>query len=253
MSVTSSRETEPAPAHPSSGGAQRDSVTIRVQRWVWDRRAGGWDHATAPGLGKVVDAIVEAAAAKPGDEAVDLGCGTGQVALPLADAGATVTAVDVSRHMVDLLEEKAATRAPGRIRTVTSPIEHLRFPPDSMDLVVSSYALHHLRDADKQAVVRAAAGWLRPGGRLVVGDMMFGRGATSRDRSIIASKAKVMLGRGPAGWWRLAKNAVRFTIRIQERPVSLEAWVGYFREAGLADVTAIPVVAEAAVVVGTRR
>ncbi len=49
-----------------------------------------------------------------------------------------------------------------RSRSVTS--EKFWLPPASVDLVVSSYALHHLADADKQALVARAARWLRPGG-----------------------------------------------------------------------------------------
>ncbi len=86
----------------------------------------------------------------------------------------------------------------------------------------------------------------------VVGDMMFGRGATARDRSIIASKVALLARRGPSGWWRLAKNAIRFTLRVQERPVSMDTWTRYFETAGLIGVSATPIVAEAAVIVGTK-
>jgi SAM-dependent methyltransferase len=117
---------------------------------------------------------------------------------------------------------------------------------------VSNYALHHLRDADKRDLVAAVAEWLRPGGKFVVGDMMFGRGGTARDRTVIASKVLALARRGPAGWWRVAKNLVRFGLRLQERPVTMDRWQRYFEAAGLTAVRAFPVVAEAAVVVGTK-
>ncbi|HEY5026416.1 MAG TPA: class I SAM-dependent methyltransferase, partial [Acidimicrobiales bacterium] len=180
------------------------------------------------------------------------GCGTGQLSLPLARQGAHVMAVDVSRAMVDLLEVKAAASRLTGILGVVTPIETLSLPEQSVDLVVSNYALHHLRDRDKAAVVVAAASWLRSGGRLVAGDMMFGRGGTARDRTIIAEKVAILARRGPAGWWRLAKNALRFTLRFQERPVSMDTWKRYFEIAGLTDVSATPIVSEAAVIVGTK-
>jgi SAM-dependent methyltransferase len=120
------------------------------------------------------------------------------------------------------------------------------------DLVVSSYALHHLVDRDKQIFVEQAARWLRPGGKLVIGDMMFGRGVTSGDRAILASKVRIMLGRGPGGWWRIAKNAWRFLSRTSERPISMEAWTELLSDAGLMEVTGHRLVAEAAVVSGRR-
>jgi hypothetical protein len=86
----------------------------------------------------------------------------------------------------------------------------------------------------------------------VIGDMMFGRGASTRDRDIIGSKIAVMVRRGPAGWWRLAKNVARFMLRLRERPVSMQTWEGYFRKAGFSDVSVVPVVAEAAVASGTK-
>ena len=225
---------------------------VRLQRWVWTRRASSWDHGGAAGLELVIDAVLEAAEVRPGLVAVDLGCGTGQLSLPLARNGAYVMAVDVSQAMVDLLEAKATASGVKGILGVVTPIETLSLPEQSADLVISNYALHHLRDRDKAAFVGEAASWLRPGGRLVVGDMMFGRGATARDRSIIASKVAVLARRGPAGWWRLAKNAIRFTLRLQERPVSMDTWTRHFEMAGLTDVSATPVVAEAAVIVGTK-
>ncbi|HZD66988.1 MAG TPA: hypothetical protein VE152_12890, partial [Acidimicrobiales bacterium] len=57
---------------------------------------------------------------------------------------------------------------------------------------------------------------------------------------------------GPGGWWRLAKNAVRFLARLQERPLPAGRWVELLLDAGLAEVTVTPVVAEAAVVGGRR-
>lgn len=118
--------------------------------------------------------------------------------------------------------------------------------------MVSNYALHHLLDRDKKVFVERAAGWLRPGGRLVIGDMMFGRGASAADRVVIRSKVKALAARGPGGWWRIAKNAVRFSLRLSERPLPAEAWTELLRNAGLVDVVTERVVAEAAIVSGRR-
>ena len=218
---------------------------------MWNRRATTWESHGSAGLGKVVLAVLEQAAAGPGKVVVDLGSGTGQLSLPLAATGALVTAVDISPVMISRLVEKAYV-AGLSLHTVVGAVEQLSFPPASVDLVVTNYALHHLRDDEKRAAVYAAALWLRPGGRLVVGDMMFGRGSSARDRRIIVAKARSMLRRGPAGWYRLAKNLVRFTVRRQERPVPPEEWIRHFVDAGLVDVIATAVVAEAMVVCGVK-
>jgi ubiquinone/menaquinone biosynthesis C-methylase UbiE len=196
--------------------------------------------------------VITEARPEPGEHAVDLGCGSGQVTLALAGKTASVLAIDVSQKMIDLLLENARESGVNNVEGKAIPIEQLDFAPSSVDLVVSNYALHHLRDDDKASTVRRVNGWLRPGGRFVVGDMMFGRGGDSRDREIIASKVSLMIRKGPKGWWRIAKNTGRYVFRTQERPVSMAAWVEMFEEAGFAGVAAVPVVNEAAVVVGTK-
>ncbi len=222
------------------------------QRRVWTRRAATWDHHGSAGLGRVTAAVLDAAAAGAGDRVVDLGCGTGQVTLPLAERRAEVLAVDVSPAMISRLLARAYQAGLDRVSGLSMPVENLCLPPGTVDLVVSSYALHHLRDADKARVVGSAYQWLRPGGRLVIADMMFGRGGSRRDREIIARKVSLLARRGPAGWWRIAKNAARYLLRVQERPVTMEAWTGMLTSAGFADVTAVPLVAEAGLVTGTR-
>lgn len=230
----------------------KGAAAARLQRRVWNRRAGTWDHGGARGLQPVVDAVLRTADVGPGEIVVDLGAGTGQLSLPMGCQGARVTAVDVSPAMIEELEEKAARVGLDSVVGMVAAVEEITMPAGSADAVVSNYALHHLSNRQKEAVVRSATRWLRPGGRLVVGDMMFGQGLTARDRAIIRSKVLVLAKRGPAGWWRVAKNMVKFSVRIQERPVPIERWIQYFEDAGLVDVSSFEVAAEAAVVFGRK-
>jgi hypothetical protein len=82
--------------------------------------------------------------------------------------------------------------------------------------------------------------------------MMFGRGAAAGDRAIIASKARGMLRRGPAGWWRLAKNIWRFSLRLGEKPLPAATWELLVRGAGFEEVRTQRVVAEAWVLTATK-
>lgn len=239
-------------ARTRTGGSS--GANIARQERFWTRRAASWDHGAGsnPGLVRVVERVLEEAAPAPGMTAVDIGCGSGQLTLRIAPLVASVVAIDVSQKMIDLLATNAAAAGVTNVTGRAVPVEHLDIEAGSVDLVVSNYVLHHLRDEDKAKAVAKAAGWLRPGGRLVVGDMMFGRGGDARDREIIGSKVALMLRKGPAGWWRIAKNAGRYLLRFQERPVSMSAWVSMFERAGLVEVASIPVVNEAAVVRGTK-
>lgn len=224
----------------------------RLLRHQWDKKASSWDNDASPLLGRVVSAVLEAAEARPGMTAVDLGSGTGSLALELARVGVQVIAVDISPVMMGRLREKAALAGLDGISCVVGPVEGFDLPEASADLVVSNYALHHLRNSEKEALVRSAARWLRPGGRFVVGDMMFGRGRTARDWGIIGSKAALLARRGPGGCWRVAKNLVRFGLRIGEHPAGLPTWERYLRQAGFVDVSARPLIAEAGVAVATK-
>jgi 2-polyprenyl-3-methyl-5-hydroxy-6-metoxy-1,4-benzoquinol methylase len=225
---------------------------VRRQRRVWSRRVSSWDQHGSAGLGTVTAAVLTAADVRPGDQVVDLGCGQGQISLPLARQGAEVFAVDVSPAMVAQLTILARRDGVHGLVAASIPIEELALPGASADLVVSSYALHHLRDADKARLIADAFGWLRPGGRLVVADMMFGRGGTSRDREIIRHKLILLARKGPGGWWRIAKNAARYLLRVQECPVSMAAWTAMLTQAGFADVVATTIVAEAGLITGLR-
>jgi ubiquinone/menaquinone biosynthesis C-methylase UbiE len=228
------------------------STAVRSQHRVWSRRASTWDHHTPAGLEKVIAAVLAAAAVSPGDKVVDLGCGTGHLSLPLAERGARVLAVDVSPAMVQRLGFKARERSVVGLECLTAPMERLSLAAGSVDLIVSCYALHHLRDADKDRLVATAYHWLRPGGTLLVADMMFGRGGTSRDRAIIRSKVRALARKGIGGWWRIAKNGYRYLVRVQERPVSISAWTAMLSSAGFTGITASSIVAEAGLVSGQR-
>ncbi len=224
----------------------------RRQRRVWSGRVASWDQHGSAGLTKVTAAVLAAAAVGPGDMVIDLGCGNGQISIPLAKQGAEVLGIDVSPAMADQLRAEARRQRLHTLDAIALPVEELDLPAASADLIVSSYALHHLRDPDKARLVAAALTWLRPGGRLLIADMMLGRGGSSRDREIIRLKLVTLARKGPGGWWRIAKNIARYLIRVHEIPISMDAWEALFRTAGFTAITTTAIVAEAGLISGQR-
>jgi ubiquinone/menaquinone biosynthesis C-methylase UbiE len=222
----------------------------------WDRSVAQWhSHVTSSvGFEKVLDRLLEVSDPRPADDCVDLGAGTGFVTTALAPLVGSVLAVDISPAMATSLGERAAQAGLGNVRTQVADLKDLRLPPASADLIVTNYALHHLRDPDKRALAAEAAQWLRPGGRIVIADMMFGRGGSQRDRQILRQKVAVLAAKGPAGWWRIAKNLGRYGFGVgQEHPATPQFWQAALRDAGFTDITFEPVVAEAGIIRGVRR
>ena len=227
-------------------------IGLSLQKAIWTKRAESWEQMENPGLNRVVEAVLEFSNPAKTGTAIDLGCGSGQLALPLAKRFEKVIAVDISPKMIEILENKAKDLGLKNIETQVGALQHLNFAPESVDLVVSNYVLHHLSDPEKAKIIETSAKWLRPGGQIVIGEMMFGRGLTPQDRAIISSKLVEFVKRGPAGWWRIIKNVGRFVFRLQEKPISQSAWRRIFEGAGLVEIEIKPIVAEAAVGIARR-
>ena len=203
-----------------------------------------------PGLEKVTQAVCDKSAPLESKDVVDLGSGSGQVTLKLAPEARSVIAVDFSADMLRILAERATEQGLEKVSTQLSTLQALRLPENRLDLVVSNYALHHLRHPEKVELLGRCAQWLRPGGRIVVGDMMFGLTGDAQGRQIIAGKVRAIAKRGPAGWWRIAKNAWKMIVARQECPEPIDSWESMLADAGFIMVESGRVVAEAAFVAG---
>lgn len=105
---------------------------------------------------------------------LDLGCGTGnlteQIRLHFPDA--EITAVDISGEI--LKECETRFRGDREIRYVQADFRDLPFAPASFDLVMSSIAIHHIRDPEKSLLYRRIHELLSPGGIFVFADQTRG-------------------------------------------------------------------------------
>jgi SAM-dependent methyltransferase len=87
---------------------------------------------------------------------LEIGCGDGEATLRFAKAGAVVTAIDISRGMLELTRKKVDQAGVGmRVTTIQMGGEVLDFPEGSFDLVYGHSILHHLNlDIASQRVAR---------------------------------------------------------------------------------------------------
>lgn len=106
---------------------------------------------------------------EPGMHVLELGCGSGWLALEMARRGACVLGVDVADRAIEIARAYAASSGVGgRLAYLVADLNHFRIPAGRYDLVVAKGILHHLPDP-ADVVDRIHAG-LRAGGWLWVSD-----------------------------------------------------------------------------------
>jgi len=115
--------------------------------------------------------LVRQANVQPGDRVLDVGCGTGTLALLLKQAvpEAHVVGLDADRAALEIAREKSAA-AELEIEFHEALAWEAPFEPRSFERVVPSLVLHHLLDRDKLRTLQLVQEWLRPNGELHIAD-----------------------------------------------------------------------------------
>lgn len=147
--------------------------------WYYtQRRQVGLDTAVASIYDVSEDSDVRARqaltmlGAKPGWRIADIGCGNGVLATEAALLGAEVDAIDISPAMIGLAEIYARDRR-ARIRTQPAGLLSFAYQPNSYDLIVSEFTLHHLPDFWKAVALSRIFNALKPGANFYLRDMVF--------------------------------------------------------------------------------
>jgi ubiquinone/menaquinone biosynthesis C-methylase UbiE len=115
--------------------------------------------------------LLDQAAVAAGDSVLDLGAGTGTLAIWLKQRcpGATVTGIDADPEVLARARRKAAD-AGCEIDFVEGFSTELPFEAESFDVMLSSLFFHHLMPADKRSTLAEVRRVLKPGGHLHVAD-----------------------------------------------------------------------------------
>ncbi|WP_152040306.1 class I SAM-dependent methyltransferase [Salinigranum salinum] len=132
-------------------------------------KAADYDDASPEYLA-CCDLVVDHAAPGPDDVVLDLGTGTGAIALALAPHAKRVVSRDISEGMLDRAREKARERGIDNVEFGDGAFRAPAFE-EPVDVVTSNFALHHLSDDEKREAVETIAA-LGPR-RFVLGDVMF--------------------------------------------------------------------------------
>jgi len=147
---------------------------------------------------RVYTRIAEVSGAHRGQRVLDIGCGGGYLSRLLAAAvgpQGRVTGIDASAAAIGY----ASRRAPGNCEFIVGLAQQLPQPDESVDLVTSTLAIHHLPEDVREKAFGEMYRVLRPGGRLLVADFRssggrlnpHGRGRTRRHGATIPLDALV--------------------------------------------------------------
>ena len=130
--------------------------------------------------------LLQEARIKPGFQALDLGCGTGTLALMLKQETpeARVYCIDSDPHVLSIARAKAAESGM-EILFQEGMAFNLPYPENTFDRVLTSLVLHHLTTENKKKTLSEIFRVLRPGGELHVADFARPQGLWATVSSLV--------------------------------------------------------------------
>jgi SAM-dependent methyltransferase len=143
--------------------------TIEEHAARFDDIAPHYDANKSDEYRACVSLVVEHAAPTAEETVLDLGCGTGAIALALAPSCERVVGRDISEGMLAEARKKAEAQGIENVEFGEGTFREPNVTAD-VDVVVSNFALHHLDDEGKREAIRVIAA-LEPK-RFVLGDVM---------------------------------------------------------------------------------
>ena len=158
--------------------------------WYYNERGRiGLEPAVASIYGSDDDGDLRARAAlkmlgvRKGWRIADIGCGNGVLATEAALMGAEVDAIDISPAMLALAEIYARDRK-AAVRTQSAGLLSFTYQPNSYDLIVSEFTLHHLPDFWKAVAMSRIFAALKPGASFYLRDIVFVSMPDGSERSV---------------------------------------------------------------------
>jgi len=146
----------------------------------FDEFAAGYDapENDCPARTEVRQKAEQVVASRSPRVVIDVGCGTGSLLCGVAPMLQRGIGLDVSREMLAVASRKATAAGHGHLEFRFGSFTDLSQPAFRSDLpetdvIVSTYAMHHLPAEEKRKTLEAMTGLLVPGGAIVLGDLMF--------------------------------------------------------------------------------
>ncbi|PHQ44972.1 SAM-dependent methyltransferase [Halorubrum sp. C3] len=146
--------------------------TVEEHAERFSEKAAAYDDSKSEEYHACASLVIDHAAPEVDDVVLDLGAGTGAIALPVAEDAERVLARDISEGMMEEGRRKAEERGLDNVEFAYGEFRDPGLDPDQrVDVVTSNFALHHLADDEK----REAIGVMADTGtrRIVLGDVAF--------------------------------------------------------------------------------
>jgi SAM-dependent methyltransferase len=145
------------------------------RRESFDEVAELYDRARPRYPAALIGDLVTMTALGPGSRVLEIGCGTGQLTVPLAERGAEVVALELGPRLAEIARRKTARFE--RVEVVVADFEDWPLPAEPFDLVVAATSFHWLDPRTRVARCAAACG---PTGALAIIDTRWGWGSMDR-------------------------------------------------------------------------
>ena len=146
--------------------------TVEEHAGRFSEKAGEYDESKSDEYHACAGLVIDHAAPESDDVVLDLGAGTGAIALALAEEADRVLARDISEGMMEEGRRKADARDIANVEFAYGEFRDPNLDPEQrVDVVTSNFALHHLSDDEKREAIGVMAG--TGARRIVLGDVAF--------------------------------------------------------------------------------
>lgn len=200
--------------HPAPGGAAQEPGALIH----WPHRYDLLVTVLFAGRGpRVRTNIADAVGLVPGQQVLDVGCGTGTLALALAKRvgpAGWVAGVDASPEMIAAAQMKAV-RAKFDVHFEVAAAQQLPFADGMFDAVTTSLTIHHVPEPDRLLALRELLRVMHPGGQLLIAEFQ-------------------------APTWPIGKAVTRHLFGHAMADNDLTAIVDLAHDAGAVDLTRLP-------------
>jgi ubiquinone/menaquinone biosynthesis C-methylase UbiE len=177
---------------PHTASAHKTEGYVIDWGWRYDLMLWFFNTFTAPGKWRALQQrIIALAQFQPGEAVLDVGCGTGTLAIaarqrvdttPKGGTAGRVCGIDPGPKQVARARHKAR-RAGLSIDFQVGAIEQIPFPDQSFDVVLNTLAMHVLPDDLKRRGLAEIARVLKPGGRVLIVDTRRPEEQAQQDKS----------------------------------------------------------------------